>query len=180
MRYFLKNCRNGEKAVYETAVDISEKDDVLTFTFYADNSKCFCPHHNYNDIHSRGDACEILIGTDPERKVYYEIEISPENKLMIAEITYCGVDEKCKPILKINFRKECFVQSHVTLTDNGYIAEVSFNKNEILTGDGEIYFNVYRLDTDGETMEKHLFALFPTMKSKFHAPEYYQYLKNYI
>ena len=88
MKYFLKNCADGSNAAYRTSVDISEKDNVLTFVFYAENSACFCPYHNYNDIHSEGDACEVLIGTDPERKVYYEIEISPENKLMIAKMTY--------------------------------------------------------------------------------------------
>ena len=47
-------------------------------------------------------------------------------------------------------------------------------------GNGEIYFNAYRLDTDGEVTEKHLFALFPTMQRKFHVPKYYQYLKEYV
>lgn len=180
MKYYLKNCVNGNDAIYNTTLEIFEKENILHFTFYAEHSACFCPYHCYNDFHCEGDACEIFIGTDPERKVYYEIEISPENKLMIAKITYCGIDETGEPILKLDFKKNCFVKSNVTRTENGYIAELSFNKRKIFTGDGEIYFNAYRLDTDGEVMEKHLFALFPTMQEKFHAPKYYRFLKDYI
>lgn len=171
---------DGSDAIYNTALEITEKENVLHFTFYAEHSTCFCPHHCYNDIHSEGDACEILIGTDPERKVYYEIEISPENKLMIAKMTYCGTDEKGYPVLQIDFKKDCFVKSNVTRTENGYIAELSFDKRKIFTGDGDVYFNAYRLDTDGEVMDKHLFALFPTMQGKFHVPKYYRFLKDYI
>ena len=91
-----------------------------------------------------------------------------------------GVDEKNEPILGINFVKTPFVTSKVTKTENGYIAEVSFAKKNILSGDGEIYFNAYRLETDGGEMDKHLFALNPTMRPKFHAPSYYVYLKDYV
>ena len=113
---------DGSDAIYNTALEITEKENVLHFTFYAEHSTCFCPHHCYNDIHSEGDACEILIGTDPERKVYYEIEISPENKLMIAKMTYCGTDEKGYPVLQIDFKKDCFVKSNVTRTENDNIS----------------------------------------------------------
>ena len=180
MIYTLKNCRNGEAAPYKTTVEITECNGILTFVFIAENTQYYCPHSKYNDIHSEGDACEILIGSDPNRKVYYEIEISPENVLMIAEMTYMGVDEKNEPILGINFVNTPFVTSKVTKTENGYIAEVSFAKKNILSGDGEIYFNAYRLETDGGEMDKHLFALNPTMRPKFHAPNYYVYLKDYV
>jgi hypothetical protein len=180
MIYALKNCRNGEAAQYKTTVEITEKNEILTFKFIAEHCQYYCPHSKYNDIHSEGDACEILIGSDPNRKVYYEIEISPDNVLMIAEMTYLGVDENNDPILHINFVEKPFVTSTVTKTENGYIAELSFTKKDILSGDGEIYFNAYRLDTDGEEMDKHLFALNPTMRAKFHVPSYYVYLKDYV
>ena len=180
MYYYLKNCLDGNEAVYNTLLEITEIDNILHFTFYAENSTYFCPNHCYNTFLCEGDACEILIGTDPERKIYYDIEISPENKLMIAKIIYCGTDEKGEPVLKINFKKNCFVQSNITRTSNGYIAQLSFDKRKIYTGNGDIYFNAYRLDTDGEVMKKHLFALFSTMQSNFHAPKYYQLLKKYI
>ena len=180
MVYSLKNCRDGSKATYETTVEIKETDGRLYFKFVAKNSQYYCPYHNYNDIHSEGDACELLIGTDPERKQYYEIEISPENKLMIALMTYGGDDVDGEPQLNIDFVNESFIDSKVTLTDDGYIAELWFDKKYIRTCDDDIYFNAYRLETDGGESEKHLFALSPTMRGKFHTPEYFVYLKEYL
>ena len=179
MKYLLKNCRNGEDAVYKTELEITEKDGRLFFQFRAENSQYYCPHENYNDIHSEGDACEILIGSDPERRFYYEIEINPKGRLMLAKMEYCGVDENGDPMLNIHFVKDCFLDSRTALFDNGYEAEISFDKKDIMTGEGEIYFNAYRLETDGGEMEKHLFALIPTMKGKFHVPTKYDYLKKY-
>lgn len=186
MIYQLKDCRTGGEAVYNTTVEITEKNNIVTFRFVAEHSSYYCPHSGYNQIHSEGDACEVLIGADPERRHYYEIEISPKNDLMVALMDYNGEDEKNEPILNINFVEDCFVTSNVTLTDGGYIAEVSFDKDAVRKGlsdiryDGEIYFNAYRLETDGGEMDKHLFAMNPTMRHKFHTPEYYVYLKDYV
>lgn len=180
MTYKLKNCRDGSAAPYKTTVDITENDGILTFKFFADNSKFYCPHHNYNDIHSEGDACEVLIGSDPERRFYYEIEISPENKLMCALMENKGDDENGVPILEINFVEESFIKSNVARTENSYEATVSFPKDKILSGDGEIYFNAYRLETDGGEMDKHLMALNPTMKPKFHRPSHFILLKAFL
>ena len=180
MTYELKNCRDGSSALYKTTVDISESNGVLEFKFYAEHTEFYCPHHSYNDIHSEGDACEVLIGSDPERRFYYEIEISPENKLMCALMENKGDDENGVPILEINFVEECFVESNVTRNENSYKATVRFPKEKILSDDGEIYFNTYRLETDGGEMDKHLMALNPTMKPKFHRPSHFLWLKDYL
>lgn len=179
MIYELKDCITGEKAFYNTTVEITENNGVVKFRFTADNCQYYCPGEGYNKIHSLGDACEILIGSDPERNVYYEIEISPNNELMIAKMINKGRDENNFPVLDINFIEDCFVKSNVEKTDNGYIAEVEFELKNIMSGDGDIYFNVYRLETDGGEMEKYLFALFPTMFKKFHIPSYFRYLKDF-
>ena len=180
MIYKLKNCRDGSDAPYETTVEITEEGNVLVFKFTAEHTKFYCPHHNYNDIHSEGDACEVLIGTDPERKLYYEIEISPENQLMCALMENKGDDENGVPILEINFIDELFVQSKVHCTETSYEATIRFSKENILSGDGEIYFNAYRLETDGGETDKHLMALNPTMKPKFHSPSHFLWLKDYL
>lgn len=180
MIYNLKNCRDGSKADYDTTVEICKTDDKLYFKFDCKNSQYYCPFHNYNDIHSSGDICELLIGSDPERKQYYEIEISPENELMIALMTYCGDDEVGEPQLKLDFVDESFIDSKVTITDDGYIAELWFNEGNVRTCEDDIFFNAYRIETDGGESEKHLFALNPTMRGKFHTPEYFVYLKDYI
>ena len=179
MLYSLKNCRNGEAAIYNTTVDISEKDGKYTFVFTAEHTSFYCPHHNYNDLHSDGDACEILIGSDPERRSYYEIEISAEGKLMLAKMTYNGVDETGAPILGLEFVDNCFLESDLKRTPDGYTATLSFHKNDVLTGNGNLFFNAYRLETDGGEKDKHLFALFPTMRPKFHAPDYFDYIDKY-
>lgn len=179
MKYELRNCRDGSKAVYPTTVEISEKDDVLTFHFVCENSRCHCPYKGYNQLHSEGDAVELLIGTDPARRVYYEIELAPSGDSMLAEMEYLGEDEKNEPILVIHFVEDSFIKTSVSRTGTGYEAEISFDKKSIFTGDGEIYFNAYRLDTDGVETDRHLFALNPTMRHKFHTPEKYVFLKDY-
>ena len=135
---------------------------------------------SYNDIHSEGDACEVLIGSDPDRRFYYEIEISPENIGMCALMENKGDDENGIPQLVINFVDKSFVESSVTRTENSYEATISFPKERILSGDGEIYFNAYRLETDGGEMDKHLMALNPTMKPKFHRPSHFVWLNEYL
>ncbi len=180
MLYELKNCRDGSAATYKTTVDIAVNEGVVKFTFDCETTKFYCPHSGYNKIHSEGDACEVLIGSDPERKVYYEIEISPENDLMVAEMVNHGFDENNEPVLDIHFVEDCFVEGEVKKIENGYVATVKFPLEKIFSGDGEVYFNAYRLETDGGEMDKHLFALNPTMLPKFHAPDYFSYLKDFI
>lgn len=99
---------------------------------------------------------------------------------MIAEMTNHGVDEKGEPILTINFVPESFITSDVIKRNGGYTATLTFDKNNVMSGDGEMYFNAYRLETDGGESEKHLFSLVPTMRPKFHVPERFVYLKDYV
>ena len=53
-------------------------------------------------------------------------------------------------------------------------------KEKINTGDGEIYFNAYRIETDGGEPEKHLCALNPTMQGRFHVPGKFVWLNDFI
>lgn len=180
MVHELKICKTGEKG-YPTTVEITEREGILTFTFVCESCKFFCPYSGYNKIHSCGDACEILIGSDPARKFYYELEISAKGDLMIALIEHCGEDEALqKPIIKTNLIDECFSSGTVTRTENGYIATLQFPKEAIRTGDGEIYFNAFRLETDGEEGFRHLFALQPTGRPRFHIPARFCALKDYV
>lgn len=180
MKSELKNCVSGLPAVYKTEFSVSEKEGKLTFVFDAEHSRYFCCDPGYNNIHSLGDVCEILIGTDTKRGVYYEIEISPIGDLMIAKMINHGVDSAGKPILDINFVEEPFIDASITKTESGYRAELTFDKECIYTGDGEIYFNAYRIETDGGEPEKHLFALNPTMQGRFHVPDKFVWLKDYL
>ncbi|MBO5926185.1 MAG: hypothetical protein J6Q38_01320 [Clostridia bacterium] len=103
--------------------------------------------------------------------------------MLVAKMRYLGVNEEDGTAkLDIDFvpEEECFVKSNVTRTENGYVAEISFPKEKIITGNAPIYFNAYRLETDGGTMDKHLFALNPTLCGRFHTPSYYIPLDEYV
>ena len=182
MAYLLKENVCGTDAEYRTELEITEKSGIITFRFKAEHSALFCARRGYNKEHYLGDACEVFIGNSIDRKTYYEIEVSPRNDLFLAKITYNGEDESGAPDLTVNFvpEEKCFVKSSVTEIKGGYVAEISFEKNKIITGDGEIFFNAYRLETDGGEPEKYLFSLNPTLCGKFHVPGKFVRLKDYI
>ena len=180
MTYELKNNRTGEAADRLTTVKIKKDGNIVTFFFHAENTLYYCPYDYYNGIHSAGDACEILIGTDPERKVYYEMEISAKGELMLAKMTNGGLDENGDPRLDVGFVDNCFFKGDYTKTENGYDCSFSFDLADINTGDGEVYFNAYRLDTDGGKTPQHLYALNPTVYHWFHMPDKFLWLKDYV
>ncbi len=184
MKYELKDCRTGGAGMRPTTVTLEEREGELRFTFTAEETEYYCPYEGYNRLHSQGDACELLIGSDSLRKRYYEIELSANGDLMVAKMTYRGVDERAgyEPILDLAFveEKDCFVQGKVERTKKGYVATLRFKKEAIRTGDGEIFFNAYRLETDGGETDKHLLALNPTLRPKFHVPERFVLLKDYL
>ena len=182
MKYLLKNNRNGAAAVYETTVDVSQDERYIYFDFVAKHSDYYCPYGNYNDIHSCGDAVEVLIGTDPTRKTYYELEVNPDNAKMLAKMTMTELDGDGAAKLNIEFvdEKDCFFTSSTAKTPDGYIACIVIDKAGLNMHVEQIYFNAYRLETDGGEMEKHLFALNPTMCGKFHVPTRYVMLSDYL
>ena len=181
MIYELKETEKAGKAEYKTTVDISENDGILTFSFECEHTKCFCPFEGkYNELHCDGDVCEIFIGSDPTRNTYYEMELSPKGDLMLAKMRYNGDDEQGIPILDLDYVADNFVKTSASLTENGYKCSMTFAIKDILTGEGDVFFNCYRIETDGGTPNRHLFALNPTMRRRFHTPQYYVNLKDYI
>lgn len=182
MKYLLKNNRDGAASVYRTTVEASQDERNIYFNFVAEHSNYYCPYHNYNDIHSCGDAVEILIGIDPARKTYYELEVNPDNSKMLAKMTATELDGDGAAKLNIDFvdEKDCFFTSSTTKTSGGYIACIVIDKVRLNMPVEQIYFNAYRLETDGGEMEKHLFALNPTMCGKFHVPTRYVMLRDYL
>ena len=182
MKYLLKNNRDGAVSVYRTTVEVSQDERNIYFNFVAEHSNYYCPYHNYNDIHSCGDAVEILIGIDPARKTYYELEVNPDNSKMLAKMTVTELDRDGAAKLNIEFvdKKDCFFTSSTTKTSGGYIVCIVIDKVRLNMPVEQIYFNAYRLETDGGEMEKHLFALNPTMCGKFHVPTRYVMLSDYL
>lgn len=182
MKYLLRNNRDGTAAVYETTVDVSQDEQYVYFDFVAEHSSCYCPYANYNDIHSCGDAVELLIGTDPARKTYYELEVNPKNAKMLAKMTVTELDGDGAAKLKIDFidENDCFFRSTARKTNSGYEVNIAIDKVKSGMRDDKIYFNAYRLETDGGEMEKHLFAINPTRCGKFHVPTRYVMLRDYL
>ena len=182
MKYLLKNNRDGAASIYRTTVEVSQDERNIYFNFVAEHSNYYCPYHNYNDIHSCGDAVEILIGIDPARKTYYELEVNPDNSKMLAKMTVTELDGDGAAKLNIEFvdEKDCFFTSSTVKTLDGYIARIVVDKVRLNMPVEQIYFNAYRLETDGGEMEKHLFALNPTMCGKFHVPTRYVMLSDYL
>lgn len=181
MVYELRETATGEKPEFFTSVDIKERDGVMTFDFVCEHTKCFCPFEGkYNELHSEGDVCEVFIGSDPNRREYYEMELSPKGDFMLARMRYNGDDEAGVPILDLDYVPECFVKTSAALTENGYVCSMSFAIKDILTGDGEVFFGCFRIETDGGTPNRRLSALNPTMRRRFHTPKYFLSLKDFI
>lgn len=182
MKYVLKNNRNGSTAVYKTTVDVNQDERYIYFDFYAEHGGKYCPYDNYNDIHSCGDAVEVLVGTDERRNVYYELEVSPNNVRMLASMTAISLDDDGAAKLQIDFvdEKDCFFTSDTQRTDNGYTVHIAIDKAKLNMPVDKIYFNAYRLETDGGEQEKHLFALNPTMCGKFHVPSKFVWLRDFV
>ena len=180
MHYELKNCCNGAPAEYISTVDITRDGDEVTFLFHSENTKYYCPFDYYNGIHSFGDASEILIGTDPERKLYYEIEMSADGLLMLAKITNHGIDAEGEPIIDVDLVDDCFVKGEYARLDDGFDCRLTFKLSDINTGDGEVYFNAFRLETDGGEKWKHLYALNPTDRPRFHITDRFLWLGDYV
>jgi hypothetical protein len=99
---------------------------------------------------------------------------------MLAKMQNHGFDETGEPILDIGFVDEPFIKGEVSKFENGYDAVLSFDLGDINTGDGEVYFNAYRLETDGGNKNAHLFALNPTLHDWFHVPNRFVYLKDFV
>lgn len=181
MKYDLKETETGGAPEFATTVDITESNGTIKFSFECEHTKCFCPFEGkYNELHSVGDVCEVFIGSDPTRTTYYEMELSPKGDFMLAKMRYNGDDEQGVPILDIGYVDDCFVQTSARLTEKGYECTMEFDIKDILCGEGEVFFNCFRIETDGGTTNRRLSALNPTRRRRFHTPKYYISLKDYI
>ncbi len=171
MKYDLVDCRTGKKTEYKTQLNIIPFGETLTFCFHAERSSCYCPWDGYNKNHYEGDVCEVFFGTGPDRSLYYEVEISPDNQLFFGRVRHQGIDEKGNPILSIAFigQKDCFVSSSVIRTRTGYIAQLVLDLTRLENRE-DFFFNAFRIETDGGQREKHLLACSPTLGSRFHVP----------
>ena len=108
-------------------------------------------------------------------------ELVKKLEVLAAKLEEYQGEEDGRPRLGLNFVDDCFITSTAEKTENGYKATFRFPREKILTGDGEVFFNAYRLETDGgEEMNKRLFSLNPVMRTWFHTPDKYVKLGDYV
>ena len=177
MKYQLKDNRTGkDRPEFNTELNIYYTDTHINFEFYAKNSKCFCVSEEYNHEHADGgDVCEVFICADDSKTKYYEVEIAPNGAEFLYLMTYKGFDyEIDQPILDMQPIEKSFLNSKVEIVDDGYKVKFSIPLDKVWLNDkGCVVMNAFRIETEGGIPDKNLFALSPTMCSKFHHPEFF-------
>lgn len=163
---FLKDI-NGKNTKFETEVKVCEDANNYIFLFKAKNSSLNSFSNVYNDDIWRGDVCEVFLA-DGNVDTYYEIEVAPNGTLFFGKIHF----ENGNRILTKLENKGVSARVFVT-SDNQYDVYLAVPKNLF---SNEVYFNMFRLETEGLEQEKNKLALFPTFCETFHKPEYFQKL----
>jgi len=169
----LVDAETGNKAVYDTVFTATEEENKYVFTYMCSNCLYHTPYTAYNDKHYLGDVCELFIG---KREGYYEIEVSPNGSVFFAELQFDLAKGTRKATYLDKSLCDKYLCTEATHTEKGYQVVIEIDK-ALFTDYEEIFYNAYRIETDGGTAEKYLFALFPTSCRSFHTPSSFQKLK---
>lgn len=164
MLYHLVNTVDGSETPFVTSLDCSREGNVLLFRFSAENSRLFSYSDKDNDELYRGDVVEVFFrtGSDPNR--YYELEVAPNGAVLFGAVEYYRRRISFK-LLPRMFDVE------VEREKSGYKAFIRIDLDRFGGETGEVWFNAFRIETEGGTPEKNLLALSPTMCRKFHRPK---------
>ena len=118
----------------------------------------------------RGDVCEVFISVNGDRNEYFEIEVAPNGASFYALI------KNRNGMLDVSFLEKNFT-TFVTVTDKGYDVEIIISFRALGVTDCPIYFNAFRIETEGGIENANLLALNPTKVGNFHCPEFFIRLK---
>ena len=158
---------NGGTPKFETEFKPSQTKDYLIFQFRAMNSSLTSFSNVYNDDIWKGDVCEVFLA-DGKTDTYYEVEVAPNGTLFFGKIHF---ENGTRILTKLENKG---VSARVFQTsDDQYEVYLAVPK-ALFTK--EIYYNAFRLETEGQEQEKNKFALFPTYCETFHKPELFQKL----
>ena len=160
---YLKESITGNKTPFTTILDYSRVGNSFRFKFYCKNSKLFSAYSEHNEPIYRGDVCEVFLCTGGKINEYYEIEVAPNGATFFAKI----VNEDG---LKTSFLEKTFT-SEVVITEDGYEVEIILPFESVGVGKHPVYFNAYRIETEGGIENANLLALNPTLCGRFHVPE---------
>lgn len=178
MKYLLKENFTGEKACYETTLEITETEKSYVFNFQAKNSTFYCPYKNYNENLYEGDVCEVFIGNINDLANYYEIEISPEGAIFLAKVYNDGGGKE--ESLHLTYIENELLEVVTEKVGKDYTVKIAIDKKTLNIPLDEIGFNAFRIDTDGIKQDMHLFSLNPTKCETFHKLGYFVKLKDYL
>lgn len=153
----------GNIACYKTKFKYKKGLKFLHFTFKAFDSSLTSYSNKYNDPLYKADVCELFIKYGKENH-YYEIEVAPNGTIFLSDIE--NINGKFRGTLI----EKCFIKTSSRIKNNTYLVSISIPKKYIKTKN--IEFNAFRIETDGEKPEKHLFALNPTLCNSFHRMEF--------
>lgn len=153
----------GQKAVYKTTLHKYVTPKSIIFVFNARHSTFNSYSNKNNDDLYKADVCEVFIRYGKENH-YYEVEVAPNGATFLADITNINGDFKGELI------NDIFMKTSAKTYKNSYKVTIKIPREYIKTK--KIEFNAFRIETDGEKPEKHLFALNPTLCGSFHKPEF--------
>lgn len=155
----------GKIPFIKTDFSYIRSEDKIIFYFKAYNSSLFsyCDYDN-GEIYN-GDACEIFLDIGEENK-YLEIEVAPNGKRFVANI--CN--------RAITFIDDDFLKTNVEIKGKDYFVTMEFDLNK-LKNPQKMFFNAFRIETEGKEPNKNLLALNPTLCNTFHVREKFIELK---
>lgn len=167
----LKDNKTGQKALYDTDLNIEIKDgNTLIATFVCNHASNYSFSNKYNDDIYCGDVVELFLQTD-RKDQYYEIEVAPNNAHFIAIITNDGKSFSGERL------SDDFVESSSKFDGSIWRCVITIPLNKInYSKEKGIYFNAFRIDTDGGERDKHLFSLYPTLCGSFHKMDSFKML----
>lgn len=153
----------GKKACYKTTFHYVKGFRFLHFYYHAHQTTFNSYSDTYNANLYQGDVCELFIRYG-KKNHYYEIEVAPNGAVFLADI------ENINDVFKGTLIEKCFIKTKVKRYKNSYKVTIKIPKEYIKTK--KLQFNAFRIDTDGEKPDKHLFALHPTMCGSFHKEKF--------
>ncbi len=163
----LSDNRTGGTTAFKTTLEYKVSGGNLEFVFDCENTQYFSAYSLNNEPIYMGDVVEVFIGVGAKPSTYFEIEVAPNGAVFFAKIK--NKDEKPKVELK-----DPTFKTSVKKTKSGYKSVISIPE-KILDelGKGKLYFNAFRIETEGGETDKNLIALSPTLCGTFHKPEYF-------
>ena len=163
MKYLMKENRLGGESPFKTWVSYEKGENSFRFKFESENSKLYSVSDKDNAELFRGDVCEVFISTGGKIDEYYEIEVAPSGAVFFAKVKHSDNGNELK-MLEKNFKTE------VKVDGNNYSVEIEIPFESVDYKGGVVYFNAYRIETEGGIADKNLIALFPTLCGTFHTP----------